>query len=421
MPVGIGLLGCGTVGSGVAQLLASNAAAIARSGGAEVVLRAIAVRDRNKPRAFSVSAALLTTDALAVVERDDVGLIVECIGGTGVAATLVERALERGKHVVTANKELLATQGPRLAALAAARGVTLHYEAAVGGAIPIVRALTDSLAGEEVLEVGGVLNGTTNFILSEMTRGASYAGALAEAQKLGFAESDPTNDVEGIDATHKLAILGQLAFRGALTSPLIARRGISAITREDVSFGVRMGWKIKLVACARMRPHLEASVTPAYVPLGHAFAEPLGANNCIRVVGRASGTLTFAGAGAGQDPTASAVIGDIIAALRSITAGAADASVLAPVPARKVPALRLPVVIRVPSLRDARPAEAALIAAGLSARAEREAPAVIVAPLALDDAADLSRVLEMRGITAVSVLPLWDDGIGHAIIAADVA
>ncbi|GAC1423163.1 MAG: hypothetical protein NVSMB5_16920 [Candidatus Velthaea sp.] len=421
MPVGIGLLGCGTVGGGVAHLLAVNAQAIARTGGSDFVLRAVAVRDLDKSRPVTVEHGLLTTDARAVIDREDVQLVVECIGGTGIAKELVERALTARKHVVTANKDLLATDGPRLAALAARAGVTLHYEAAVGGAIPIVRALADSLAGEDVLEVGGILNGTTNFILSEMTRGASYAGALAEAQRLGFAESDPTNDVQGIDAAHKLAILAQLAFKRAVTSPQIARRGITEVSRDDVSLGARLGWKVKLVACARSRTQIEASVTPAYVPSGHPFAEPVGAHNCIRVIGRASGTLTFAGAGAGQDPTASAVIGDIVAALRRLAGIPGEAPVLAPVSARTLAPLRLPHVIRVSSLRDARPAETALVAAGYAARAEREAPAVIIAPIGLDNAAALARVLDARGIIAASILPLWDDGVGHAAIAEDVA
>jgi homoserine dehydrogenase len=419
MPVGIGLLGCGTVGSGVVGQLSLNAEAIARSGGTAFVLRGVAVRDVEKPRAVAVPPGLLSTDAGALVDRDDVALVVECIGGTGIAKTLVERALEHGKHVVTANKDLLATEGPRLAALAAARGVTLHYEAAVGGAIPIVRALTDSLAGEEVLEVGGVLNGTTNFILSEMTRGASYAGALAEAQRLGFAETDPTSDVGGIDAAHKLAILAQLAFTVAITSPQIGRRGITEVTREDVSLGARLGWKVKLIACARHRGQIEASVTPAYVPNGHAFAEPVGAHNCIRVIGRSSGSLTFAGAGAGSDPTGSAVIGDIVAALRKIAGVPGEALALAPIAPGMVAALQLPHVVRVASLRDARPAEVALVNAGFTARAEKETPAVIVAPLALDKASALGRALEERGIVAASIFPLWDDGIGHAI-GADV-
>ncbi len=421
MSVGIGLLGCGTVGSGVAQLLVENAAPIARTAGIPFALRAVAVRSLTKSRPAMLDSALLTTDAPAVVERDDIGLVVECIGGTGAARTLVERALARGKHVVTANKDLLATEGPRLAALAAANGVTLHYEAAVGGAIPIVRALADSLAGEDVLEVGGILNGTTNFILSEMTRGETYAGALAQAQRLGYAEADPASDVEGIDAAHKLAILAQLAFRRAVTSPQIARRGITMLAREDVALAKRLGWRVKLVACARMRERLEASVTPAYVPEGHPFAEPVGPNNCIRVIGRASGTLTFAGSGAGRDPTASAVIGDIIAALRRVTATPAEPLVLAPVTDRIVAPLSLPHVVRLASLRDGRPAELALGKAGFAARAQSASPAVIVGPIGLDRVSALARTLEAAAINALGILPLWDDGDGHAARARDVA
>ena len=421
MSVGIGLLGCGTVGSGVAQLLVENAAAIARTGGVSFALRAVAIRTLGKPRPPMLDAGLLTVDAAGVVEREDIGVVIECIGGMGIARTLVQRALERGKHVVTANKDLLATEGPRLAALAAARGVSLHYEAAVGGAIPIVRALADSLAGEDVLEVGGVLNGTTNFILSEMTRGASYAGALAEAQRLGYAEADPANDVEGVDAAHKLAILAQLAFRRAVTSPMIARRGISTITREDVSLGQRLGWRVKLIACARLRGRLEASVTPAFVPANHPFAEPVGANNAIRVIGRSSGTLTFSGSGAGRDPTASAVIGDVIAALRRVSAGPSEAFALEPLGSRMLAALQLPHVIRLGSMRDTRPAETALLAAGYAARAEGATPAVIVAPIGLDTVTPLARSLESAGINVLGILPLWDDGVGHAAVASDVA
>ena len=279
----------------------------------------------------------------------------------------------------------------------------------------------DSLAGEDVLEVGGVLNGTTNFILSEMTRGASYGGALAEAQRLGYAESDPTNDVEGVDAAHKLAILAQLAFRRAVTSPMIARRGISSVSRDDVSLGKRLGWRVKLVACARSGRRIEASVSPVFVPIGHPFAEPVGANNCIRVIGRASGTLTFAGSGAGRDPTASAVIGDVIAALRRVTAAPVEQRALEPMGDRLLPPLRLPQVIRLGSMRDTRPAETALVAAGYAARAEPATPAVIAAPVGLDAVTPLANALEVAGINVLGILPLWDDGIGHAAVAQDVA
>jgi homoserine dehydrogenase len=421
MPVGIGLLGCGTVGGGVAHLLAVNATAIARTGGAEFVLRAVAVRDPRKPRQVALDPALVTGNAWSVIEREDVALVIECIGGTQIAKDLVEHALACGKHVVTANKDLLATHGPRLAALAAERGVTLHYEAAVGGAIPIVRALRDSLAGEEVLEVGGVLNGTTNYILGEMAGGASYAGALAEAQRLGFAESDPTSDVAGIDAAHKLAILMQLAFKRAVTSPSIARRGINEITRDDVSLGARLGWKVKLLGVARSGATLEASVTPAFVPERHPFAEPTQAQNCIRVIGRASGSLTFAGSGAGRDPTASAVIGDVIAALRALAGVPGDAPILAPVAAHAIAPLRLPHVVRVASLRDARPAEHALVAAGHAARTRGSVPALVVPAIALDGARELANLLDARGIRVASILPLWDDASGTAVAAEDVA
>jgi hypothetical protein len=254
-----------------------------------------------------------------------------------------------------------------------------------------------------------------------MTRGATYAGALAEAQKLGFAEADPTSDVEGIDAAHKLAILAQLAFRRAVVSPQIGRRGITSVTRDDVSLGMRLGWRVKLIGCARSGRELEASVTPAFVPAGHPFAEPVGANNCIRVIGRASGSLTFAGSGAGRDPTASAVIGDIVATLRRIAGVPGDAPVLAPVPARTLAPLRLPLVVRLASLRDARPAETALAAAGFTVRAAADAPVVIVAAVGLDAATALGRTLEGRGINPAGILPLWDDGVGHAAVAEDVA
>jgi hypothetical protein len=278
-----------------------------------------------------------------------------------------------------------------------------------------VRALRESLAGEEVLEVGGVLNGTTNFILSAMADGASYAGALAEAQRLGFAEADPTSDVEGIDAAHKLAILMQLAFKRAVTSPLIARRGIANVARDDVSFGARLGWRLKLIACARSvaAPSgalLSASVTPAYVPERHPFAEPTGAQNCIRVIGRASGSLTFAGSGAGRDPTASAVIGDVVAALRCAAGMRGDPPSLAPLAPHAIAPLELPHVVRLASLRDARPAERALAAAGHTAHAAGDTPAVVVAPLALDRVHELGAALDARAIRAAAVVPLWDDG-----------
>jgi homoserine dehydrogenase len=302
---GVGLLGCGTVGSGVARrLLASHPG----------LIRAIAVRDPRKPR--DVAWDDFASDAFDVVDDPGVRVVVECIGGLGLARELILRAIARGKDVVTANKDLIATEGPWLAAFAARTGASLRYEAAVGGAIPIVRALHGSLANEDVIEIGGVLNGTTNFVLDAMEAGAEYADALAEAQRLGFAEADPRSDVDGHDAAHKLAILAGLAFRRPSVSPALARRGIGAISRDDVRAGAERGLRLKLVAVAR-RTHdaIEAGVTPAYVADDHPFARARGAENVVRVLGRGCGTLVFSGAGAGGDATASSVVADILAAL----------------------------------------------------------------------------------------------------------
>ena len=304
---GLGLLGCGTVGSGVARrLLASHPG----------LIRGIAVRDPLKAR--DVAWDDFSSDAFDVVDDPAVRVVVECIGGLGLARELILRAIARGKDVVTANKDLIATEGPWLAAFAARTGASLRYEAAVGGAIPIVRALGGALAGEHVLEIGGVLNGTTNFILDAMESGAMYGEALEEAQRLGFAESDPRSDVDGHDAAHKLAILAGLAFRRPSVSRSLSRRGIAEISSADVAAGAARGLRLKLLAVARRAgDQIEAGVTPAYVPEDHPFARARGAENVVRVLGRGCGPLVFSGAGAGGDATASAVVADVLAALES--------------------------------------------------------------------------------------------------------
>lgn len=409
--VRIALLGCGTVGSGVANLLLTLGSAIAARSGVEYSLDAIAVRDVGKPRPAFIPAALLRDDASVLVNDPAIDLVIECIGGTTIAAELVEAALVRGKHVVTANKDLLATRGPELRTLAMARNVMIAYEAAVGGAIPIVRTLTQSLAGEDILEVGGVLNGTTNFILSAMFDGESYESALARAQQLGFAEADPTNDVEGIDAAHKLAILAQLAFRRGLVTHEIPRTGITKITRDDVSLAKRLGLHLKLVACARAGASL---VTPAYVPDGHPFAQPAGSQNCIRITGRSSGSLTFAGAGAGSAPTASSVIGDVVAVLRRIAAGRhmgwlpADGA-LEPVTAEHEPSIPLRRIVRLHSLRDARPAGAALAESNIESEQLEGVPAIVTARVGNGAPAQIEAVLRAHGVPAQSIIPLWED------------
>lgn len=328
---GIGLLGCGTVGGAVASALIAS-----RPG----LVRAIAVRSPGKKRRVEWA---FSGDAFAVVDDPAVGVVVECIGGLRLARELVLRAIALGKHVVTANKELIAAEGPWLAAFAARTGATLRYEAAVGGAIPILRALDHSLAHEEILEIGGIVNGTTNFILSEMEKGAPYAAALAEARRSGYAEADPRNDVEGIDAASKLAILATHAFRRPVSVAAVVRSGISGLSSGDVARAAADGRRVKLVALARRTPDgIEAGVAPVEVGADHAFARPSGAQNVVRVVGAGCGPLEFFGLGAGGDASASSVLADIAAALEG--RGAAAAAV--PQEALAVAPLRLPFVVR---------------------------------------------------------------------------
>ena len=412
--VRIALLGCGTVGSGVAILLLDSASSISARSGAPFALEAIAVREAEKPRAAEIARELLTDDAARLVADPVIDVVIECIGGTGEAGLLVEAALRNGKHVVTANKDLVATRGPELRALAATYGVTIAYEAAVGGAIPIVRTINESLAGEDISEVGGVLNGTTNFILSQMFAGSTYTAALERAQALGFAESDPSNDVEGIDAAHKLAILAQLAFRRALHTAQIPRLGITALRPDDITLAKRLGYALKLVAAARR----DASVvTPAFVAHTHPFAQPVGPQNCIRVTGRSSGSLTFAGTGAGSAPTASAVIGDVVAVLRRIAAGRhvgsdPSSATLAPLGPGPEPSIPLRRVVRLESLRDVRPAHSALAEAGYVPESIEGVPAILTERLDGASAARLGQSLATHHLTAQSVIPLWEDAEG---------
>jgi homoserine dehydrogenase len=320
--VGIGLLGCGTVGSSVADRLCRERDSVERRNGIRYELRGIAIRDPRKPRLPSLDLRLFTTDARSVIDDPRVDLVIELVGGDDDAARYVERALQRGRHVITANKDLLATRGPRLRTLAASAGVALRYEAAVAGAIPIVRTLTEALSGDEVLFVAGVVNGTCTSILSAMEEGADFEEALARAQLLGYAEADPSNDVSGADAAHKLAVLAQLAFRQAVISPRIRRTGIASITRRDVARARMAGFRIRLVAAARRTSRgLVAEVAPVLVPEQHEFARTSGPDNVVIVETRDAGRLVLRGPGAGGAATASAVLGDAVTLLRAIGGG----------------------------------------------------------------------------------------------------
>lgn len=321
--VRIGLLGCGTVGGAVVSLLHEQQEAIAARTGAAITVTRIAVRDLNRQRNLPVSDAIFTTDALSVIDADDVDIVVELMGGEEPAKTWIERALAHGKPVVTANKLLLARHGRALYTLAAQAGVDLAYEAAVAGAIPIIKPLKASLAGDKITRVVGILNGTTNFILTQMTEhGADYHTVLKDAQELGYAEADPTADVSGGDAAAKCAILASLAFDTTVTADDVFTEGIETVSATDISVADRLGYSIKLVGIAsRCDDEIDVRVHPTFIPKTHPLASVRGAFNAVFVQAEAAGDLMFYGQGAGGNPTASAVLGDIIDAARNLKHG----------------------------------------------------------------------------------------------------
>ena len=320
----IGLLGCGNVGGALIALIERNGDEIATRTGVRLEITRVAVRSLSKDRQVAVDPELLTTDGLEVVAGSDVDLVVELIGGIEPAREFITAALEAGKPVVTGNKELLANVGAELAAIAEAHGVDLLFEAAVAGGIPLVRPLRESLVGEQISRVMGIVNGTTNFILSQMTEhGTGYAEALAEAQSLGFAERDPTADVVGFDAAAKAAIIASIAFGARVVAGDVYREGISDISGADISFADRMGYRIKLLAICESFDDgsVAVRVHPAMVPSAHPLAAVSGSFNAVFVEGDAVGDLMFYGRGAGGSPSASAVLGDVIDAAVNLRKG----------------------------------------------------------------------------------------------------
>lgn len=322
-PLRVALLGCGVVGSEVARLLTRDAPELARRVGAPLELAGIAVRRLGRERDLDLPADLFTTDAHALVARDDIDLVIEVIGGIEPARELIVTALENGASVVTANKALLAEDGGELFAAAAKAERDLAFEAAVAGAIPIVRPLVESLAGDSVNRVLGIVNGTTNFILDAMTtHGSGFEEVLEEAQRLGYAEADPTADIEGFDAASKAAILATLAFHSRVTIGDVHREGIVEVTAADVRSAAEMGCVVKLLAiCERIDgpdgAAVSARVHPAMIPLGHPLASVRGAFNAVFVESESAGQLMFYGPGAGGAPTASAVLGDVVSVARN--------------------------------------------------------------------------------------------------------
>mgnify|MGYP003344621298 CR=1 FL=1 len=321
----LGVLGCGNVGAALVRLVGEQADAIEARSGVRLEVAKVAVRNLSAQRAVALPEGVLTRDAAAVVADPDIDMVIELIGGIEPARELITTALRNGKPVVTGNKELLANVGAELFAVAEECGVDLLFEAAVAGGIPVVRALRESLLGEPISRVMGIINGTTNFILTKMTEeGTDYTAALAEAQALGYAERDPTADVEGFDAGAKAAIIATIAFGSKVVAGDVYHEGISRVSAHDISMATRLGYVVKLLGIAEADAasgDVAVRVHPTLVPNTHPLASVRSSFNAVFVEGEAVGSLMFYGRGAGGAPTASAVLGDVVAVARHIVAG----------------------------------------------------------------------------------------------------
>ena len=319
----VGLLGLGVVGGGTWKVLTENADEITRRAGCRIEVVAVAARNTEVARELLTDDVMLTDDAMQVVNHPDIEIIVELVGGETVAKEWIMQAIEQGKHVVTANKALLALHGNEIFAAAHRKGVMVAYEAAVAGGIPIVKAIREGLTANRIQWVAGIINGTTNFILSEMrTKGLSFADALTDAQNLGYAEADPTFDIEGVDAAHKLTLLSSLAFGVPVQFDAAHIEGITTLAAEDIMHADRLGYTVKLLGITRHRlgEGIELRVHPTLVPADSLLANVQGAMNAVMVHGDAVGSTVYYGAGAGELPTASAVVADVVDVARLLTA-----------------------------------------------------------------------------------------------------
>jgi homoserine dehydrogenase len=321
-PINVGLLGIGTVGGGAFTVLARNQEEITRRAGRPIRISVVADKDLALAKQVTAGACRLTDDAFAVVADPEVDIVVELIGGTGVAKDLVLRAIGNGKHVVTANKALLALHGNEIFAAAQQQGVMVAFEAAVAGGVPIIKALREGLTANRIEWIAGIINGTTNFILSEMRdKGLSFETVLQEAQRLGYAEADPTFDVEGVDAAHKLTIMSAIAFGIPMQFDKCHIEGITKLQAEDIKYAEQLGYRIKLLGLTKRKPEgVELRVHPTLIPAKRLIANVEGAMNAVVVKGDAVGTTLYYGKGAGAEPTASAVIADLVDVTRMHTA-----------------------------------------------------------------------------------------------------
>lgn len=322
-PIKIGLLGLGTVGTGVIRILDNHHDDLLRQTGSSIVIEKVLVKDRSKSRQVKIDAGKFTEDAWEVINHPSIDIIVEVMGGVDETKSYILGALEQGKHVVTANKDLMALHGPEILAKAREKGCDVFYEASVAGGIPIIRTLIESFSSDRISKIMGIVNGTTNYMLTKMSQeGASYQDVLNEAQRLGYAEADPTSDVEGLDAARKMTILATLGFHAEVSLTDVSSKGISKISQHDIRYGKKLGYELKLLGIAERKDDLIAvSVEPTMVKNTHPLASVNGVFNAVYVYGEAVGETMFYGPGAGALPTATSVVADLVAVIRNLNLG----------------------------------------------------------------------------------------------------
>jgi len=337
-PIKVGLLGLGTVGTGVVRIVEGHQEDLQRQTGAAIEIVKILVQDKNKTRSIAVDPDKLTENPWDIVGDPDIDVIVEVMGGVSAAKDHILSALASGKHVVTANKDLMALHGAEILAQAAEKSCDVLYEASVAGGIPIIRTLVEGFSSDRITKIMGIVNGTTNYILSKMSQeGAAYADVLKEAQQLGYAEADPTSDVEGLDAARKMTILATLGFHANVALSDVGAKGISQISKEDIQYGKQLGYTVKLLGIAENNDgHISVSVQPTLVKNSHPLASVNGVFNAVYVYGEAVGETMFYGPGAGELPTATSVVADLVAVVRNLKLGVNGRRVLAPYKEKKL-------------------------------------------------------------------------------------
>jgi homoserine dehydrogenase len=322
-PVKVGLLGLGTVGTGVVRIVEGHQEDLQSQVGSPIVIEKILVQNRSKFRSVQIDPDKLTEDPWSIIRDPEIDVIVEVMGGIGNTKEYILEALEHGKHVITANKDLMALHGPEILAKAQQHQCEILYEASVAGGIPIIRTLIEGFSSDRITKIMGIVNGTTNYILTKMTQeGAAYHDVLKEAQDLGYAEADPTSDVEGLDAARKMTILATLGFRANMALEDVSAKGISSVTKEDIRYASRLGYVVKLLGIAeRQDDYISVTVQPTMVKNSHPIASVNGVYNAVYVYGEAVGETMFYGAGAGALPTATSIVADLVAVVKSIKLG----------------------------------------------------------------------------------------------------